>query len=155
MSSAGAQLAVDGGEQAVEPPVVEPGDLAEGVGPLEEAAADRLGDFLGQQEQLLLVGVEGGGEPADQVFAGVVPEVEFAVLDLGDVGEGDADLPAQRPQGEALGPAQFPDRVAEAHRFSPEEVAAFPSYLTDCVVNRQHRHVGPWGQSASRQENET
>ena len=41
--------AVDESQHPIQPPVIEPGDLPEGVGPLEEAAADRLRDFLGQQ----------------------------------------------------------------------------------------------------------
>jgi hypothetical protein len=85
----------------VEPEGVEAGDQPEGIGPLEEAAADRLRDFLGEQQEFFLVGVQGGGEPADQVFAGVVAGVEFAVLDLADVGERDAHPLAQRPLAEA------------------------------------------------------
>jgi hypothetical protein len=79
-----------------------PGDQPEGIGPLEETAADRLRDFFGEQQQFLLVGVEGGSEAADQVFAGVVAEVEFAVLDLTDVGERDADPLAQRSLAKAV-----------------------------------------------------
>jgi hypothetical protein len=45
------------GQHPVEPPVVEAGDQPEGVGPLEETAADWLRDFLGQEQKFLLVGV--------------------------------------------------------------------------------------------------
>src|SRR4029079_8782711 len=59
---------LDEGEHPVEPFIIQPGDQPEGVGALETPASDRLGDFLREQEEFLLVAVEGGGEPADQVF---------------------------------------------------------------------------------------
>src|SRR5262245_3936878 len=137
-------LAVDVSQHPVEPPVVEAGDQPEGVGPLEEAAADRLRDFLGQEQKLLLVGVEGGGEPADQVFAGVVAEVELAVLDLADVGERHADPLAQRPLAEALGGAHGPKSVAEAHCLCPHPPRVL-LLLSGLEVNRKRKRIEIWG----------
>src|SRR5262249_11213780 len=104
------------GEQPVEQPVIKLRDLPEGVRPLEEAAAERLGDFLRQQQEFPFVGVEGSGQPADQRPSGEVSEVEFAILDLADVGVGDAHLSTERTLAQTLARAQFPYSGPEPHR---------------------------------------
>src|SRR5262245_40263831 len=71
--------------------VVEGGELAEGVGPLDHPVADVGRDLLGEEEKLVHVGSEGGGQPADQVFGRVLGKVQLLALDLAQVSEVDLD----------------------------------------------------------------
>ena len=75
-------LAFDEGEHASRAAYRRAGRSGGCVGPLEEAAADRLGDFLGQQEEFLFVGLQRRSELGDEFFAWEFAKVEFAVLDL-------------------------------------------------------------------------
>jgi len=68
--------------QPVQRLVVAKSQSPEHLGSLKDPPSNRFGDFLGEQEQLVLVGFERLGALADQGFAGIIPEVQLLILDL-------------------------------------------------------------------------
>jgi len=99
--------------------VIQLGNLAEGIRPIQHPLLDVFGDFLGEQEQLVLAGFQHFGELADQFFAGEFAEVELVVLDLRDVGEVDLHLLRHVSQRQVLDLPQFSNPLAERHQDQP------------------------------------
>jgi hypothetical protein len=93
----------------------QPGELPEGVGPLDYPPPDAVRHLLCQQHQFFLVGLERLRQLADQPLAGVVPEIELVVLDLRQVSEVDADLLSKGPQRQPFCLSQFPKPFTERH----------------------------------------
>jgi hypothetical protein len=106
-------------QHLVQPSVIERGYPAERIGALKNALSDRVRDFLGQQQQLVGVGVKDASELHDQLVAGKFAERELLVLDLRQVGERDLDLPRQVPERQVLRVPKLANPRTENHRIIP------------------------------------
>jgi len=78
-----------------------------------------LGELFGQDQKLGLIGVQGFGKSADQRLAGIIAEVQLAVLDLGNISESHSYLSRQAAQGVTLGFSEFPHPESEGYRAVP------------------------------------
>jgi hypothetical protein len=111
--------------------VVQLGDLAEGVGPLETSPPDVVRDFLGQEQQFVQVGVQGLRQLEDEFAAGLVAEVELLVLHLRD-----AHHFAERPLAQVVRLPQFSDLVAE------KQLRSLSRLRNTCVQDRMLAGLG-------------
>jgi hypothetical protein len=78
-------LAVQELQHIVQALVIQVCHLAKHVRALKDALSDRFGDFLSQEQKLVLVRVQSAGQLHDQLVAGKFAERELLVLDLAQV----------------------------------------------------------------------
>src|SRR5262245_24768014 len=89
-------------QQSVQRLVVKLGQLAEGFGSLQNPPLHSVGNSLGKEKKLVLVGSQRLRQLVDQALAGVLPEIETPGFDLAQIGEADADLRSQVTEAPTL-----------------------------------------------------
>jgi hypothetical protein len=105
--------------ESVEGFVVKGSDLAKYVWLLQDSLTYGFWYFLGQQQQLVGIRVEGSGQLHDQLVRGIVSEVEAVILYFGDVCERDTYRFRQGPLAHLLPSSQAANSLAELHSWQP------------------------------------